>query len=139
MESRYDTYNHAKYSIRYHIILSVKYHKRILRFLIDDLKRSFVKASKNGKFSIEAVETDLANGKDHHVHLLVKSKPTVAPYEIVSLLKRHSTVDAWRKHVDFLRTQFWRGKHLLWTRGYFCCTVGDASRETIERYINEQG
>lgn len=42
---KYDSYNHAKFSIKYHIILSVKYHRRILNPIIDDLKKSFDRAA----------------------------------------------------------------------------------------------
>lgn len=27
----------------------------------------------------------------------------------------------------------------MWTRGYFCGTVGEVDKETIERYIENQG
>ena len=138
MESKYDTYNHSKFSIRYHIILSVKYHKKILRFFIDDLKKSFISAQDSSHdWKIEKMETDLKNGKDHHIHFMIKSKPTVAPYEIISLLKRYSTVEMWRYHEDVLKRNFGTGKHLLWSRGYFCCSIGNASKETIAKYIEE--
>lgn len=42
---KYDSYNHVKFSIKYHIILSVKYHRRILNPIIDDLKKSFDRAA----------------------------------------------------------------------------------------------
>ena len=140
MEQRYDTYNHAKYCIRYHIILSVKYHKRILRHMIDDLKESFRRAEiSDGRWTIESMETDLKEKKDHHVHLMVKSKPDVAPSVIVSELKQFSTIDMWNTHHMLLSRNFWNGKHHLWTRGYFCVTIGDASKDTIRKYIETQG
>lgn len=82
---KYDSYNHSKFSIKYHIILSVKYHRKMLMPIIDDIKKSFERASYGQKWRISVVETD-AN-KDHHVHLLVKASPTVAPNDIVSRLK----------------------------------------------------
>jgi len=45
--NKYDSYNHTKFSIKYHIILSVKYHKRMLAQIADDLKMSFERASKD--------------------------------------------------------------------------------------------
>ena len=42
---KYDSYNHSKFSIKYHIILSVKYHKKILMPIIDDIKKSFDRSS----------------------------------------------------------------------------------------------
>lgn len=43
--NKYDSYNHAKFSIRYHIILSVKYHRKMLYPIVDELKKSFDRAS----------------------------------------------------------------------------------------------
>ena len=36
-----------------------------------------------------------------------------------------------------LRKKYW-GQH-MWIRGYFCGTVGEVDKETIERYIENQG
>ena len=36
-----------------------------------------------------------------------------------------------------LRKKYW-GQH-MWARGYFCGTVGEVDKETIERYIENQG
>lgn len=33
---------------------------------------------------------------------------------------------------------YWKGKDILWTHGYFCATIGEASEETIKRYIEKQ-
>lgn len=46
---------------------------------------------------------------------------------------------AWREFNEYLSKYYWSGKHYLWTRGYFCCTVGNASEETIKNYILNQG
>ena len=45
--NKYNSYNHAKFSIKYHIILSVKYHRKILAPIADDLKTSFEQASRD--------------------------------------------------------------------------------------------
>lgn len=33
---------------------------------------------------------------------------------------------------------FWK-KKLFWSGGYFICSIGDASNETIKQYIEKQG
>lgn len=82
------------------------------------------------------VETD--SKKDHHVHLLVKAKPTAAPNKIVARLKQFSTVDMWKQEEAYMRKFFWK-EHNLWTRGYFCSTIGEVSEEKIRDYIEKQG
>lgn len=43
------------------------------------------------------------------------------------------------KKEDYLK-RFYYGRHkMLWSKGYFCATVGEASEETIEKYIDNQG
>jgi putative transposase len=37
----------------------------------------------------------------------------------------------------FLRKQFW-GQH-MWQIGYFCCTTGTVTEQTVRDYIAEQG
>ena len=137
---KYDTYNHAKCKILYHIVFSVKYHRKILKYIIDDLKCSFQRAQKlYGGWKIRAVETDLDKNKDHHIHLLIKAKPSVSVTNLVKQLKQISTQDVWEKHGDYLSRIFYRGKKILWSRGYFCCTIGDCSDEIIKKYIENQG
>ena len=135
--NKYNSFNHAKFSIKYHIILSVKYHRRMLFPIIDQLKDSFKRASIGQKWKISIVETD--KEKDHHVHLLVKANPSVAPNQIVGRLKQFSTYDQWLKNYDYMIKFFWDGKHHLWTRGYFCSTIGEVSEDRIKQYIERQG
>jgi len=40
---------------------------------------------------------------------------------------------------DWLRKFYWGPKRKLWSGGYFCATVGDASEDTIRKYIENQG
>ena len=42
---KYDSYSHSKFSIKYHIILSVKYHRKMLMPIINDIKKSFDRAA----------------------------------------------------------------------------------------------
>lgn len=44
----------------------------------------------------------------------------------------------WQDYPD-LRDIYYGEKRLLWSRGYFACSVGDASNDTIKRCIETQG
>ena len=134
---KYDSYNHSKFSIKYHIILSVKYPRKMLMPIIDDLKKSFDRAAIDQPWKIAIVETDAQ--KDHHVHLLVKARPSIAPNQIVARLKQFSTYDQWNKNRSYMVKYFWNGEHHLWTRGYFCSTIGEVSEQKIRQYIKRQG
>jgi putative transposase len=82
---------------------------------------------------IQVMEVD----KDH-IHLLVDYSPNVSISQIVRLLKQTTTPKVWFSHSTELRKHFWQ-KHVFWSSGYFVCSTGDASTETIAKYIAEQG
>ena len=84
-------------------------------------------------FTIQAMEVD----KDH-IHLLVDYSPNVSVAQIVRLLKQMTTSAVWFSHSAELRKHFWKQK-VFWSSGYFVCSTGDASTETIAKYIAEQG
>ena len=63
--------------------------------------------------------------------------PTLSPTSIATRLKSQSTFHIWKKFGNFLQYHFWKEK-TFWSDGYFVCTTGDASTETIKKYIEEQ-
>ena len=67
-----------------------------------------------------------------HVHLFLNCPPTIAPYQVMFLLKGRTS--------RVLRAEF---RHLLklpsmWTRSYLVSSAGNVSSDTIRRYISEQ-
>jgi putative transposase len=73
-----------------------------------------------------------------HIHCLVKSEPRISPLAIVRKLKQESTIQLWQRHAKELKKHFWK-ERTFWSDGYFCCTIGNASQETIRQYIESQG
>lgn len=55
------------------------------------------------------------------VHMLVGAVPQLAPAKLVQYIKGRSS-SRLQEEFPHLRKRYWR-KH-LWTRGYFCTTVG---------------
>jgi len=68
-----------------------------------------------------------------HVHLFVKSVPTNAIHYIVQQLKGY-TSRILRSEFGYLTTRL----PTLWTRSYYCETIGHISEDVIKRYIEEQ-
>ena len=100
----------------------------------DDLIASFHRAEHmQDKWRILLVETD-----NDHVHFFISATPFDSVTSIVHSLKQISTYDMWHLHHDYLQRFFWK-EHLLWTRGYFCSSVGDVSEEKLRQYIETQG
>ena len=131
---KFECFRHAKTRLRYHIIFSTKYRHMCLEPMHDDLMNCMIDVSKKQKtFEIEYLEID----KDH-IHFLMRIDPKESISNVIKLLKQHSTYMMYEQHYEYLRQFYWK-QHHLWTRGYFCCTIGDCSRETIKNYILNQG
>jgi putative transposase len=79
------------------------------------------------------METD----KDH-VHFLIRYIPRLSITSIVRKLKQESTIAIWQRHNPILSKNFWK-EHTFWSDGYFVCSIGEASPDTIREYILSQG
>ena len=133
--SEYETLNHEKFKLRYHIIFSTKYRKKCLTSIRDDVLESMKRAeSLQNKWHIEIMEID----KDH-IRFLITATPTCVLANIIHSLKQISTFDLWKRHNSYLKKYYWSEKHYLWTRGYFVSTIGDVSEKTLKDYIENQG
>lgn len=133
-----DDYNrggHSKYSMKVHLIFVTKYRKKIFMSgrRADDVKQFLYDASGKYGYRIIQMETD----KDH-VHILLEYNPKVSVSDIVRQLKQYSTYQMWNYHIECLSRQYWKHK-ILWSDGYFACSIGQVSQEIIEKYIQNQG
>ena len=128
-EKRYTYNSHCVFNIGYHIIWCPKYRRKVLINGVDiRLKEILVKRAAAIGVSIEKMEI-----MPDHVHLFVKAVPTLAVHFIVNQLKGYSSY--------ILREEFpWLKSRLptLWTRSYYCETIGHISENTIIRYIEDQ-
>lgn len=126
---------HSKYSLKVHLIFITKYRKKILKSNKrgDDVKQFLYDATKKYGYTIIQMETD----KDH-VHILLEHSPKTSVSDIVKQLKQYSTYQMWQHHKEYLSKHYWK-QQILWSDGYFACSIGQVSQETIEKYIQNQG
>ncbi len=131
----YTSKNHSKYLIIVHLIFVCKYRKKLLMKFGNQIKQILNDIAEEKDFEIIEMEVD----KDH-VHLLVQYNPTQSILDIVRLLKQISTYRIWRQNNNhyYLSKHFWKEK-TFWSDGYFACSIGNVSKETIEQYIKSQG
>lgn len=125
---------HRKYYLKVHLIFVCKYRKKLLNDIVSGhLKSKVLEISQKYDFLIDVMETD----KDH-LHMLVGYKPNISVSSIVRALKQETTISLWKCFNVFLSKYFWK-EHTFWSDGYFACSIGEASPETIRRYIENQG
>ena len=131
----YITKNHSKYLIMVRLIFVCKYRKHLLVPFGTQIKELMIEIAEENDFEIIEMEVD----KDH-VHVLVNYNPTQSILEIVRLLKQVSTYRLWRTNDNhrYLQKHFWK-ERTFWSDGYFACSIGNVSKEIIEKYIQNQG
>jgi len=124
---------HAVYYAQYHIVISTKYRRKVLKGGMGDyLKRKVLQVSKF-QSEIEIVEV---NTDTDHIHLLVSIPPKFSVGEVVKMIKAH-TGTSMRRKFPFLDKVYW-GVNGIWSIGYFVSTVG-INEETIRKYVQKQG
>lgn len=134
MDVFYICHNRCKYHLQAHIVLVTKYRKKLLvGELAAYAKQQIANITNSKGHDIEAMEVD----KDH-LHILLSYRPTDCLSDIVKTLKQQSTYYLWQKYPTYLSKHYWK-KHIFWSDGYFVCSVGAASADTIQRYIENQG
>lgn len=132
-----DDYNHgsrSKYLIKLHFVFAVKYRKRLLvKELNDDMLQIMFEIAEEKEFKIDTMQSDV-----DHLHILVDVPPKLSALDVAHCLKQISTHRIYKKYRAELKKHFWK-KNIFWSDGYFVCSTGDASTDTIRKYIETQG
>ena len=133
MEYQYSS--HSKYLLLAHVIFVVKYRKKLLVKCGEDIKIIFNDIAVKNNIQIIEMEVD----KDH-IHFLIKYPPQIALSILIEKFKMISTYRIWRieGYKIYLQKHFWKEK-TFWSDGYFICSIGNISLETIQHYIQTQG
>ena len=131
----YVSRNHSKYLLMCHLIFVCKYRKKLLIKYGEEIKHLFYDIAEEKDLNIIEMEVD----KDH-IHTLVQYPPTKSILEIVRCFKQMSTYRIWRQNNNqiYLKKHFWK-ENTFWSDGYFACSIGNVSKEIIEKHIQEQG
>lgn len=129
MKNRWTTSKKSVFNIGYHLIWCPKYRRKVL---IGDtetrLKELLLEKAKDIGIAIESMEV-----MPDHVHLFVKTIPTNSPHYIVQQLKGY-TSRIIRQEQSWIKSKL----PTLWTRSYFCESVGHISEATVKKYIEQQ-
>lgn len=127
-----DTNNHSVFSLHYHLVMCIKYRRKVINDSISDrLKDIFVDIAPN--YGVELLEW---SHDIDHVHLLFKAKPNT---EISKLLNAYKSASSRRIKNEFpsIRKHLW--KEYFWSKSYCLVTTGGAPLEVVKQYIENQG
>ena len=73
----------------------------------------------------------------NHLHMIISYPPTLSISSIVRKLKQESTNKIWQLYEKDLQNEFWK-EHTFWSDGYFVCSIGNASINTVKNILNSK-
>ena len=123
--------SNAVYLLNYHLILVVKYRKKIFTsdHIVERVKELMRKISAENDVKIINQECG-----DDHIHLMISAKPTLQLTKYINLLKGHSS-RALRKEFD-LSDELYGDS--FWSDSYYIATCGNVSLDTLYNYIDKK-
>jgi putative transposase len=116
--------------LKYHLVFATKYRYNLITFKIAEaLKNYFIKQQNKLNFKIHSLAIE-----SNHVHILLQvNSSTQDLNKTIQKLKGGSSFLI-RKNFKYLKRYV-----SLWTPSHFIASVGNVSKETIQKYINSQG
>ncbi|MFB9974363.1 IS200/IS605 family transposase [Allobacillus sp. SKP2-8] len=127
-----DSNNHSVFLMYYHLVLVVKYRRKVIDDTISDYsKEKFV--SLGEKYNITLVEW---NHDIDHFHILFKAHPNTELSKFINAYKSASS-RLIKKEFPFVRKKLW--KEMFWSRSFCLLTTGGSPIEVVKKYIENQG
>lgn len=127
-----DNNNHSVFAMYYHLILVVKYRKKVFDDSISDYARSiFEKIAPSYNISLLEWNHDV-----DHVHILFKAQPNSELSKFINAYKSASS-RLIKRNFPEVHNKLW--KEYFWSQSFCLLTTGGAPIEVIRKYIETQG
>ncbi|MCB2339134.1 IS200/IS605 family transposase [Clostridium estertheticum] len=127
-----DTNNHSVFLLNYHLVLVIKYRKKVINDGISNrLKEIFEYICPKYNITLDEWNHD----KDH-VHLLFRGYPNTDISKFINAYKSASS-RLIKKEFLSIKTQLW--KEHFWSKSYCLITTGGDPINIVRKYIETQG
>ena len=127
-----DSNAHSVFSLNYHLILVVKYRRKVIDYIISDrAKRIFEYICPKYNITLQEWNHD----KDH-VHILFKAHPNTEISKFINAYKSASS-RLLKKEYPQICQKLW--KEYFWSQSFCLISTGGATIEIIRKYIESQG
>lgn len=127
-----DSNNHSVFSLNYHLILVIKYRRKVIDDNISErAKEMFI--SLGEKYHISLIEW---NHDIDHVHVLFKTHPKTELSKFINAYKSASS-RILKKEFPQIRQKLW--KEYFWSRSFCLLTTGGMPIGVVRKYIENQG
>lgn len=127
-----DSNAHSVFLLHYHLILVVKYQRKVFDDAISERAREIFEYIAP-KYHITLEEWN--HDKDH-VHILFKAHPNTEISKFINAYKSASS-RLLKKEFPQIRQKLW--KEYFWSQSFCLLTTGGATIEIIKKYIENQG
>lgn len=127
-----DNNNHSVFLLYYHLILVVKYRRKVFSDKISQYAKDiFVRICSSYNITLEEWNHD-----QDHVHIMFRAHPNTEISKFINAYKSASS-RLIKKDFPEVRRKLW--KEMFWSRNYCLLTTGGSPIETIRKYIENQG
>ena len=124
--------NHSVFSIHFHLILVVKYRKKVIDERISErLKEIFGYIQDNYNIVLEEWNHDI-----DHVHVLFRSEPNSNISKFINAYKSVSS-RLIKKEYPSIKSRLY--KEAFWSQSFCLISTGGANIETIKNISNHKG
>ena len=130
--SSYDRNQHSVYLLYYHLILVVKYRRKVFDEAVS-LRSKEIFSYIAPSYGITLEEW---NHDEDHVHVMFRAKPATEISRFINAYKSASS-RLLKKEYPEIRKKLW--KEYFWSKSFCLITAGGAPIEVIREYIESQG
>lgn len=132
MKTIYDNNNHSVFLLNYHLILVVKYRRKVIS---EKIKNRLIEIFDYicGNYNISAIEI---NGDLDHIRILFKAHPNSEISKFVNAYKSASS-RLIKKEFPQIKNLLWR--EAFWSKSFFLATTGGVTLDELKRYVETQG
>ena len=129
---RFDTNNHSVFSLNYHLIMCVKYRRKVIDDKVSDrLKEIFENIAPGYNITLEEWNHD----RDH-VHVMFRGQPNTEISKFINAYKSAGSRLV-KKEFPEIRQKLW--KETFWSQSYCLVSTGGVTADIIREYIQTQG
>lgn len=133
MMSIYNTNKHSVFLLKYHLVLAIKYRKKVIDSHIGErLREIFEQIAKKEKYQLEVVEFSY---KDDYLHVSFKAQPRSEISKFINAYKSASS-RLIKKEFPYIKEKLW--ENAFWSRSFLLATQGDMLHDDLEKYVKYQ-
>lgn len=133
MKSIYDTNKHSVFLLQYHLILVIKYRKKVINDEIcNRLKEIFKYIGEKEQYQLEIIEF---NSDIDYLHILFKAQPKSEISKFINAYKSASS-RLIKQEFPEIKEKLW--KEAFWSRSFFLATTGGVTLDILKQYVENQ-